>query len=155
MPSGWDWRTGEGLLALNDPEEWDAAFDRGDRWLGTAAIGLAFNCPLEEASPRIVRAMRLPDLAQRGFAFTAAGTAARLNGALTPELYAALRAEGPGRRSIAENAIADTLTFVPFRRLPTWLKCWSVVSTVRNKLDAWRLNFSYAVTDAWKSVRRR
>ncbi|MGV9896138.1 hypothetical protein ACWDVX_40600 [Streptomyces tendae] len=155
MTAQWNWETGERLLALNDPEEWDAAFDRGERGLGTAAIGLAFNCPLEEASPRIVRAMRLPDLAQRGFAFTAAGTAARLNGALTPELYAALRAEGPGRRSIAVNAIDDTLTFVPFRRLPTWLKCWSVVSAVRNKLDAWRLSFSYAVTDAWKAVRRR
>ncbi|MGW4433709.1 hypothetical protein [Streptomyces tendae] len=155
MTAQWNWETGERLLALNDPEEWDAAFDRGERGLGTAAIGLAFNCPLEEASPRIVRAMRLPDLAQRGFAFTAAGTAARLNGALTPELYAALRAEGPGRRSIAVNAIDDTLTFVPFRRLPTWLKCWSVVSTVRNKLDVWRLTFSYAVTDAWKAVRRR
>jgi hypothetical protein len=32
--------------------------------------------------------------AQRGFAFTAAGAAARINGRLTPELYAALRAEG-------------------------------------------------------------
>ncbi|WP_432184562.1 hypothetical protein [Streptomyces tendae] len=155
MTAQWNWETGERLLTLNDPEEWDAAFDRGERGLGTAAIGLAFNCPLEEASPRIVRAMRLPDLAQRGFAFTAAGTAARLNGALTPELYAALRAEGPGRRSIAVNAIDDTLTFVPFRRLPTWLKCWSVLSAVRNKLDAWRLSFSYAVTDAWQAVRRR
>ncbi|WP_437012289.1 Imm26 family immunity protein [Streptomyces sp. enrichment culture] len=154
-PTAWNWQTGERLLALDDPEEWDAAFERGERSLGTAAIGLAFNCTLEEASPRIIRAMQLPDVAQRGFAFTAAGTAARRNGALTPELYAALRAEGPGRRSIAVNAIDDTLTFVPFRRLPTWLKWWSVVSTVRNKLDAWRLSFSYAVTDAWKAVRRR
>lgn len=38
--------------------------------------------------------MQLPDGGQRGFAFTAAGTAARLNGELTPELYAALRTEG-------------------------------------------------------------
>ncbi|CAM5697156.1 putative protein OS=Streptomyces tendae OX=1932 GN=F3L20_03325 PE=4 SV=1 [Streptomyces tendae] len=95
MTTDWNWQTGERLLALNDPQEWDAAFERGERSLGTAAIGLAFNCLLEEASPRIVRAMQLPDVAQRGFAFTAAGTAARLNGALTPELYAALRAEGP------------------------------------------------------------
>jgi hypothetical protein len=151
----WDWQTGERLLALDDPAEWDAAFARGERSLGTAAIGLAFDGPLEEASPRIVRAMQLPDVAQRGFAFTAAGTAARLNGALTPELYAALRAEGVGRRSTAVNAIDDTLTFVPFRRLPTWLKCWSVVSTVRNKLDALRLSLAYAMTDAWKAVRRR
>nr|WP_244941922.1 hypothetical protein [Streptomyces rubrogriseus] len=53
------------------------------------------------------------------------------------------------------NAIDDTLTFVPFRRLPTWLKCWRVVSTVRNKLDAWRLSFAYAASDAWRAVRRR
>ncbi|KAF2778176.1 hypothetical protein [Streptomyces sp. OM5714] len=155
MAKDWNWQTGERLLALDDPVEWDAAFERGERSLGTAAIGLAFNCSLEEASPRIVRATQLPDIAQRGFAFTAAGTAARLNGTLTPELYAALRAEGPGRRSIAVNAIDDTLTFVPFRRLPTWLKCWSVVSTVRNKLDAWRLSASYAVIDAWKAMRSR
>ncbi|MFF4469173.1 hypothetical protein ACFYZ3_06405 [Streptomyces sp. NPDC001599] len=155
MTKDWDWRTGERLLALDDPAEWDAAFARGERSLGTAAIGLAFNCSLEEASPRIVRAMQLPDIAQRGFAFTAAGTAARLNGTLTPELYAALRAAGPGRRSIAVNAIDDTLTFVPFRRLPTWLKCWRVASTVRNKLDAWRLSLAYAASDAWKAMRRR
>lgn len=155
MSTHWNWETGEGLLALNDPKEWDAAFDRGERSLGTVAIGLAFNCTLEEASPRIVRAMGLADVAQRGFAFTAAGTAARLNGALTPELYAALRAAGPGRRSIAVNAVADTLTFVPFRRLPAWLKCWSVVSAVGNKLDAWRLSSCYAVIDAWKAVRGR
>ncbi|WP_345962614.1 hypothetical protein ABDE16_15010 [Streptomyces sp. BRB040] len=155
MAKDWNWQTGERLLALDDPVEWDAALERGERSLGTAAIGLAFNCSLEEASPRIFRATQLPDIAQRGFAFTAAGTAARLNGTLTPELYAALRAEGPGRRSIAVNAIDDTLTFVPFRRLPTWLKCWSVVSTVRNKPDAWRLSASYAVIDAWKAMRSR
>ncbi|CCK28213.1 hypothetical protein BN159_3834 [Streptomyces davaonensis JCM 4913] len=114
--SGWDWETGEGLLGIDDPVEVDAAFQRGERSLGTAVIGLAFNCSLEDASPRILRAMRLPNATQRGFAFTAAGTAARLNGALTPELYAALRAEG--HRGCAENAVDDTLTFVPFRELP-------------------------------------
>ncbi|MFF4549125.1 hypothetical protein [Streptomyces sp. NPDC001435] len=132
MVSGWDWESGEGLLGLDDPVEWDAAFERGERPLGTAAIGLAFNCSLEEASPRIVRAMRLPDRAQRGFAFTAAGAAARLNNALTPELYEALRAEG--RRGFAENAIDDTLTFVPFRDLPPRFKWWSVRSTGSNKV---------------------
>lgn len=150
-----DWETGKGLLGLDDPGEWDAAFERGEQHLGTAVIGLAFNCTLAEASPRIVRAMQLPDVAQRGFAFTAAGAAARLNGALTPELYAALRAEGPGRRSIAENAIDDTLDYVPFRDLPLWLKWWKVVSKVLDKLETWRLESTYAVSDAWKALRRR
>ncbi|MGW5653921.1 hypothetical protein [Streptomyces humi] len=46
------WQTGEGLLGLDDPAEWDAAFERGEDHLGTAAIGLALNCPLEQASCR-------------------------------------------------------------------------------------------------------
>ncbi|MFD9493689.1 hypothetical protein ACFWA1_19690 [Streptomyces sp. NPDC060005] len=155
MVAVWDWENGEGLLGIDDPAEWDTAFERSADHLGTAVIGLAFNCPLEEASPRIVRAMHLPDHDQRGFAFTAAGTAARINGKLTPELYAALRAEGPGRRSIAGNAIDDTLDYVPFRDLPLWLKWWKVASKVLDKLETWRLEFTYAVGDAWRVLRRR
>ena len=155
MVSGWNWDGDESLLRFDDPAEWDAAYERGEGPLGSAAIGLAFNCSLAEASPRIVRAMRLPDVAQRGFAFTAAGTAARLNGELTPELYAALRAEGPGRMSIAVNAIDDTLDYVPFRQLPLWLKWWKVVSKVQDKLETWRLESLYAVSDAWKALRGR
>ncbi|TPQ19734.1 hypothetical protein [Streptomyces sporangiiformans] len=153
MSSEWDWESGEGLLGIDDPGEWDAAFERGEPRLGTAAIGLAFQCSLEEASPRIVRAMQLPNRHQRGFAFTAAGTAARLNGELTPELYGALRAEG--RRGFAENAIDDTLTFVPFRQLPPWFKWQKVASRVRDKLETWRLESAYAVSDAWQALRRR
>ncbi|MFF0188978.1 hypothetical protein [Streptomyces sp. NPDC005244] len=155
MVSEWDWGSGKGLMGIDDPAEVDAAFERGEGHLGTAVIGLAFNCSLEEASPRIIRAMQLPDIAERGFAFTAAGTAARLNGALTPELYAALRAEGPGRKSIAEFAIDDTLDYVPFRDLPLWLKLWKVASKVLDKLETWRLEFTYAVGDAWRVLRRR
>ncbi|MEV7788234.1 hypothetical protein AB0O72_23025 [Streptomyces sp. NPDC088106] len=155
MEPAWDWETGEGLLGIDDPADWDAAFERGERRLGTAAIGLAFNCSLEEASPRIVRATRLPDRGQRGFAFTAVGTAARLNGALTPELYEVLRAAGPGRMSIAVNAIDDTLTFVPFRDLPPWLRRWKAYTTVRDKLEGWWLRSRDAVGDAWRALQRR
>ncbi|WP_330290459.1 hypothetical protein [Streptomyces sp. NBC_00576] len=155
MVAGWDWDGDESLLRFDDPAEWDAAYERGEDSLGSAAIGLAFNCSLAEASPRIVRAMQLPDRHQRGFAFTAAGTAARLNGELTPELYAALRAEGPGRKSIAGFAIDDTLDYVPFRQLPLWLKWWKVVSKVLDKLETWRLESVYAAEDAWKGLRRR
>ncbi|MEU6453040.1 hypothetical protein [Streptomyces sp. NPDC047065] len=109
MTAELNWESGEGLLGIDDPAAWDAACERGERHLGTAVIGLAFNCPLEEASPRIVRAMRLPDAAQRGFAYTAAGSAARLHGELTPELYAALRAAGPGRRRDALEHVMRAL----------------------------------------------
>lgn len=153
MASEWDWESGEGLLGLDDPEEWDAAFERGEDHLGTAVIGLAFQCSLEEASPRIVRAMHLPDAGQRGFAFTAAGHAARLNGELTPELYAALRAEGPG--GAAEHPIRDTLEFVPFRKLPSWFKRRWVFVTVRDKLEGWWLRSEDAIGDAWRTLRGR
>jgi hypothetical protein len=144
----WDWDRGEGLLALDDPEAWDAAYASGRGHLGTAVIGLALNCPLAEAGPRILRAMRLPDAGQRGYAFTAAGHAARLNGALTSELYDALRAEGP--RGVAENAVDDTLAFVPFRSLPPWFKWRYAVSTV----ESWWLTLSYAAEGARRALRR-
>ncbi|MGV9879253.1 hypothetical protein [Streptomyces sp. NPDC003006] len=153
MASEWDWQSGEGLIRIDDPADWDAAYERGENHLGTAAIGLAFHCPLEEASPRILKAMRLPDAGQRGFAFTAAGTAARLHGELTPELYAALRAVG--HRGVAETAVDDTLTFVPFRKLPLWFKWRYLAASVRGKLDAWRLTIADAAEEAWKAVRRR
>jgi hypothetical protein len=114
-------------------------------------IGLTFHCTLAEVSPRIVRAMQLPDAGQRGFAFTAAGHAARLNGELTPELYAALRAEGPG--GFAENAMGDTLTFVPLRKLPPWFKWRWVYEAVGNKLEAWWLQSVYGVEEVWRAVR--
>ncbi|WP_327718691.1 hypothetical protein OG381_27195 [Streptomyces sp. NBC_00490] len=49
-----DWKTGEGVSGIADPAEVDAAFERGEWPLGTAVIAPAFNCSLEEASPRIV-----------------------------------------------------------------------------------------------------
>ena len=95
--------------------------------------------------------MRLPDTAQRGFAFTAAGHVARLNGELPPELYAALRAEGPG--GVAGHPIRDTLTFVSFRKLPPWFKRRWVYVAVRDRLEAWWLRCVYAVDDARRAVR--
>ncbi|MFF4401440.1 hypothetical protein [Streptomyces sp. NPDC001480] len=95
--------------------------------------------------------MRLPDPHERGFAFTAAGTAARVNGALTSELYEALRAQGPC--GFAEDAIKDTLTFVPFRDLPPWFKWWKVRSAVRDKIEGWWLRSEDTVVDAWRALR--
>jgi len=153
MGSDYDWETGEGLSHIDDPAEVDAAFERGARHLGTAVIGLAFTRPLAEASPRILRAMQLPDPDQRGYAFTAAGVAARLHGELTPELYAALHAEGPG--GFAETAIDDTLTFVPFRKLPWWFKWRWLMTGVRDTVQGWWLRTADAIGEAWRAVRRR
>ncbi|MGV9453590.1 hypothetical protein [Streptomyces sp. NPDC003635] len=153
MGSGWDWDSGEGLLGMDDAAEVDAACERGECHLGAAVIGLALNCPPEVASPRIIRAIAVLDRSRRDFPFTAAAHVARLNGRLTPELYAALRTEGRG--GFADHAIDDTLTFVPFRDLPPWFKWQLVRSTVLAKLDSWRLTAVFAAEDAWKAVRRR
>lgn len=153
MTATWNWESGEGLLGIDDPADWDAAYERGEARIGTAAIGLAFNCTLAEASPRILKAMRSAERGQRGFAYTAAGHAARLNGELTPELYAALRAEG--HRGFAETAVDDTLTFVPFRELPPWFKWRLVASRVEDKVEVWRLHLTYAAEDFRKTLRSR
>ncbi|MFK0287155.1 hypothetical protein ACIQVL_42730 [Streptomyces sp. NPDC090499] len=153
MTSKWDWQNGQGLLAFDDPGEWDGAYDRGEPHLGIAVIGLAFHCSLEEASPRIVKAMRLPDGLQRANAFVATGHAARLNRGLTPELFTALRTEGLG--GVAEHPIRDTLAFVPFRDLPPWFKRRWVYVTVRNKLGYWWHRVQDAIGDAWRALRRR
>lgn len=153
MKPEWHWDTGEGLLGMDDPAEVDAALERGERSVGAAVIGLALNCPPEVASPRILRAVEVLDRSRRDFPFTAAAHVARLHGRLTPELYAALRAEGRG--GFADHAIDDTLTFVPFRDLPPWFKWQLVRTTVVGKLDSWRLSATYAAEDVWKAVRGR
>lgn len=151
--SPYDWVTGEGLAGIDDPGAADAAFERGAQHLGTAVIGLAHTCPPEVAAPRIVRAMRQLEGPERGYAFTAAGTVARLHGALTPQLYAALRAEGPGGN--AEHALRDTLTFVPFKDLPWWFKRRSLLTGPRDRVVSWWLRAADVAGDAWGAVRRR
>ncbi|MET8686156.1 hypothetical protein ABZV77_18255 [Streptomyces sp. NPDC004732] len=153
MTSTWNWESGEGLLRIDDPADWDAAYERGEPRIGTAAIGLAFNCTLAQASPRILKAMRSADRGQRGFAYTAAGHAARLNGGLTPELYAALRAEG--HRGFAETAVDDTLTFVPFRELPPWFKWRKVASRVADKLQVRQQQIADAAEHLREALRGR
>jgi hypothetical protein len=153
LVSEWDWESGKGLPGVDDPAEWDAAFERGADHLGTAVIGLAFNCSLAEAAPRIVLATRLPDRRQRAYAFTAAAHVARFHGELTPELYAVLRAEGS--EGTAGDAIDDTLSFVPFRDLPPWLKRRKVLRIVWSRVEVCRLRSGDAVGCAWRALRGR
>lgn len=130
MSPEYDWQTGENLISLNDPAELDAAFDRGEPRVGTAVIGLVLSCgDLAVAAPRVERALRSSDPFIRQYAFVAVGDAARLYGGLTPAIYEALRAEGLG--GVAEHAIRDALTFVPFRDMPWWLKRLNVTRSVK------------------------
>ncbi|MEV5435250.1 hypothetical protein AB0K80_04350 [Streptomyces sp. NPDC052682] len=62
-------------------------------------------------------------------------------------VLAALRAEGYG--GAAEDAIDDTLTFVPFRKLPRWFKWRWLVATVRDAVQGWWFRVADVAADAW------
>ncbi len=143
MTREYDWETGEGLLRVHDPEEVDAAFDRGERRVGTALIGLVLNGDdFAVLAPRVERGLRSADRDVRQFAFVAAGHTARLFGELSPGIYEILHAEGP--HGVAENAISDALDYVPFRDMPWWLRRLKVTTDIRQFVAR---RWLYAVED--------
>jgi hypothetical protein len=143
-----DWETGEGLLGVDDPGEIDAAFDRGERHVGTALIGFVLNGEdFAVVAPRVERGLRSTDRDVRQYAFTAAGHTARLFGELSPGIYDVLRAEGP--HGVAENAITDALDYVPFRDLPGWLKRLKLITGTKRFLAR---RWIYAVEDVRSGI---
>jgi hypothetical protein len=121
----YSWESGEGLLGVSDPAIVDEALDRGEQYAGIAVTGLALNHDdLAEIAPRVARATRSDDAETRRMGFVALGHSVRLFGELPPALEQALR----DARSdpAAETAFSDTLQFIPFARLPAWLKVRAV-----------------------------
>ncbi|GAA2150731.1 hypothetical protein GCM10009760_45380 [Kitasatospora kazusensis] len=118
----------------------DAAFDRGDPEVGTAVVRLVLGRgDFDAVAPRVERALRAEQVEVRRLGYVAAGDLARLSGGLSPEIYRLLREEGLG--GIADTAVKDVLTFVPFRRLPPWFQ-WTF-------LRRWVVN---AVEGRWLSL---
>ncbi|MDH6580653.1 hypothetical protein [Kitasatospora sp. MAP5-34] len=112
----------------------DAAFERNDPEVGTAVVRLVLNCDAFDAvAARVERALRTEQLEVRRLGHVAAGDLARLSRRLTPAIYQLLRREGLG--GIADTAIKDVLTFVPFRGLPPWFKRQFAVLSVRNFVE--------------------
>ncbi|TLF74500.1 hypothetical protein [Nocardia cyriacigeorgica] len=119
--NGMSWSTGEGLLEVSDPKVVDRAFACGEPHVGIAVVGLSLNNPdPDEVAPRIVRATLSVDRETRRLGFVALGHFVRINRRITPELAGALRDSASD--GISETALDDTLSYVPFRRLPPWLK---------------------------------
>ncbi|MGD3110910.1 hypothetical protein [Streptomyces sp. YGL11-2] len=154
MPQELDWETGDGLIGIRDPAEVDAAFDRGERYVGTAVVGLVLNSDdVAVVAPRVLRALHSSDATVRSPGFVAAGDMARLFGTLTPEIYAELRTEGLG--GVADTAIKDAMTFVPFWELPWWLRGMCLRLRLRNRAEGRLLalqDLAERATDAVKAV---
>ncbi|MFD7233150.1 hypothetical protein [Streptomyces sp. NPDC059881] len=117
QPEVLDWENGTELIGVDDPAIVDAAFERGERHVGVAVIGLALNHPDPDTIlPRIARALRAtdPELQRQGTLSLA--HVARLHRTVNQECLDLLRARPRGN-----EADDDLWTFVPRRRLPWWL----------------------------------
>jgi hypothetical protein len=117
LPWAPDWENGTGLIGVDDPATVDDAFDRGERHVGVAVIGLALNHPDPNAIlRRVARALRSADPDTRQQATVALAHVARLHRTVNQECLDLLRARPRGN-----EADSDLWTFVPRRRLPWWL----------------------------------
>ncbi|WP_438484942.1 hypothetical protein [Streptomyces sp. S186] len=154
MSDDLDWETGAGLIGIRDPAEVDAAFDRGEKRVGTAVVGLVLNSDdVDVVAPRVLRALRSSDPAVRSLGFVATGDMARLFGTLTLEIYAELRAEGLG--GVADTAVKDAMTFIPFWELPGWLRWTCLRLRLRNRVEGRLLalqDLAERAADAVKAV---
>ncbi|MFG2208684.1 hypothetical protein [Streptomyces sp. NPDC048638] len=83
--------------------------------------------------------MRSLDPYVRQLGFAPAGDMARLYTTLSPGIYAAMRAEGLG--GVAEDAIRDTLTFIPLRQLPWRMRRLTLWLSVRDTVEGRLLRF--------------
>ncbi|MFI7698796.1 hypothetical protein [Nonomuraea sp. NPDC049480] len=142
-----DWRTGEGLIGCDEPDEVDMAFDRGEPYVGVAVIGLALNVlDVDVVAPRAIRALSSDARETRGQGLTALSHMARLNGKVDAVSVEMLRAllKDPEYREIAANYATDIWIYVPHRDVPMWLRWWSYKFVIRHRLAIW-----------WWSIHRR
>ncbi|WP_299537324.1 hypothetical protein [uncultured Streptomyces sp.] len=117
QPAVPDWEHGTGLIGVRDPAVVDAAFERGERHVGVAVIGLALHHPDPRTIlPRVAQALRATDPARQHQGTVALAHVARLHHTTDPECLALLRTQPRGN-----EADDDLWDFVPRRNLPWWL----------------------------------
>ncbi|GII76860.1 hypothetical protein Sru01_18420 [Sphaerisporangium rufum] len=120
------------LMGCDDPDEVEAAFERGEQLVGVALLGLSLSVPdADRVGPLVVRALQSDRREVRLQGLTALGHIARLTGRVDQLLLNALRAlmRNPDSE-IKEHAgmVADDIwIFVPHSQLPWWMRARSVV----------------------------
>ncbi|WP_068927415.1 hypothetical protein [Planobispora rosea] len=138
-----DWDSTAELIGCDDPAQVDAGFERGERRVGVAVIGLALSVlDPDLVAPRLHRAMTDADAETRRCGVLAMGHMARLNGVVDGRSLDLLRAllsdPDPDVRGQASDAAGDVWIFVRRSRLPLWLRRRERLADTGAKLDLLR-----------------
>ncbi|GII76854.1 hypothetical protein Sru01_18360 [Sphaerisporangium rufum] len=131
-----DWEEGSDLIGCDDPAEVEAAFERGERFVGIAVMGLALCVPdAGVVEPFVVRALRSDRVRVRLEGLTALSHMVRINGevdrATLDLLRGLLKSSNPEVKEHADTVAGDVWIFVPHRRLPAWLWVRATIRRVR------------------------
>ncbi|WP_412538723.1 hypothetical protein R8Z50_23065 [Longispora sp. K20-0274] len=128
-----DWERGSNLNLCDEPDDVDAAFDRGEERVGVALIALVYNNPDTDAVlPKVARGLRSPNPETRRQSLLALMHTARLHGrvdAVTLELVRGLLDDripiSVGSRyevwGTAAQTVEDLRVFLPSEQLPAWV----------------------------------
>ncbi|MFD0042463.1 hypothetical protein ACFVIZ_33025 [Streptomyces anulatus] len=100
QPTAADWEHGTGLIGVRDPAIVDAAFERGERHVGVAVIGLALHHRAPQTIlPRVAQALRATDPMQQHQGTVAIAHVARLHRTVDRECLALLRTQPRGNEA--------------------------------------------------------
>ncbi|MFC4589853.1 hypothetical protein [Sphaerisporangium corydalis] len=135
-----DWENGSDLIRCDDPREVEAAFERGERFVGIAVMGLALSvADAGVVEPLVVRAMRSARVEVRLQGLTALSHMARITGEVDRTTLALLRTlmRSPDAQveEHARHVVGDIWIFVPHSRLPAWLHVRARIRALRFWLE--------------------
>ncbi|MFJ2821520.1 hypothetical protein ACIO7M_10440 [Streptomyces toxytricini] len=112
-----NWQDGSTLRWIDQPDEVDAAFDRGEPFVGVAVIALALNhADANTILSRVGKALASEDAEIRRQGVIALAHVARLHRTVDRQCLQLLRSCPRGN-----EADDDLWSFVAHRRLPWWL----------------------------------
>ncbi len=145
-----DWENGSDLSGCDDPAEVEDAFERGERFVGIALIGVSLSVPdAGRVGPLVLRALHSGSKETRLQGLTALSHMVRLTGEVdrpTLEvLRALLRSPDQEIKEHADSVAADVWIFTPHSRLPIWLRARATIRALRWWLEQcwWTITGQY------------
>ncbi|GAA3841105.1 hypothetical protein GCM10022226_74450 [Sphaerisporangium flaviroseum] len=146
-----DWENGSDLIGCDDPGQVEAAFQRGERLVGIAVMGLALCVPdAGVVEPLVVRALWSDSVRVRLEGLTALSHIVRITGEVDwstlKRLRSLMRSPDPEVREHAGRVAGDVWIYVPHFRLPAWLWVRATARAVR----WWLVNRWWGITGKYK-----